>query len=260
MNPFSHLTWHRLQFSLVNTRPYHLPKAHIVSIDAIVKSVSRNLTPDGSPEDPAPSVFFHLARRRHTFKLHQSERLGVEVLFVNADRDWVNAWRATLQTYLASKEGGQNFSLVQLGDVEARTYDMLACECQPVTAEGELCLEFLTPVPFRPENPKERTLISKEQFVGLFERRFRRLFDEKCMYGSEADDFGLATNCWHYTEIRRPSVSQPGSVRYINGCVGRLYLSGAFGDFLPFLILGSELHAGASLASGQGYYRLGSNW
>ena len=39
-------------------------------------------------------------------------------------------------------------------------------------------------------------------------------------------------------------------------CVGKLYFKGRFRDFLPFLLLGSEVHIGTKLSNSQGYYRL----
>ena len=48
-------------------------------------------------------------------------------------------------------------------------------------------------------------------------------------------------------------------MRYVNGCIGTIYLKGGFRDFLPFIILGTELHAGSILSNSQGYYQIHEN-
>ena len=201
-------------------------------------------------------VFFHLPKRTHTFKLHTAEELQVETIFVGQPLAWINLWRSELQTYLAETGEGQNFALASMGEIEERSYAQLVEEHPFPQQEGEVCLEFLTPIPFRPDKQKRRTVLSKKKFVELFEQRLTRLFGESIRYEPGTDDFSVLPYYWNYTEIKRASASQPGSVQYVNGCAGKLYLKGRYAQFLPFLILGTELHAGTTLANGQGYYLL----
>lgn len=70
------------------------------------------------------------------------------------------------------------------------------------------------------------------------------------------DEFFILPYYWRYTEIKHLSRSQPGSTQYINGVFGKLYLKGRWVHFIPFLLLGAELHTGNKLANAQGYYRI----
>ena len=61
---------------------------------------------------------------------------------------------------------------------------------------------------------------------------------------------------WNFTEFFHASHSQPGTTQRIKGMVGKLYLKGDWRPLAPFLILGSELHAGSKRSNSQGYFRL----
>ncbi|MCS7258481.1 MAG: CRISPR-associated endonuclease Cas1, partial [candidate division WOR-3 bacterium] len=92
--------------------------------------------------------------------------------------------------------------------------------------------------------------------IQCFTKHFKKLFNQEFTYQSNQDNFSVLPYYWRYTEIYHFDKQNPKKVQYINGCFGRLYLKGKFTDFLPFLILGSELHAGQKLSFSWGYYQL----
>lgn len=246
------VNWHRLRVKLLNIRTSSAMTAHHLSVfQAIIKGVTSSLS-----SSRQPVVFFHLKDKKHTFKLRQGCIVELEILFCQADYDYISRWSDALRAYLSDPETGKNFDIIEIGDIEQRSFDMLASEIQ-LHDEGELCLEFLTPVPFNPIKDRHRTYLTAEQFIRLFEKRFKRLFDIEVTYKKiRGDDFRLLPYYWNYTEIRHPSHSQPGSVKYINGCTGKLYLKGKWSGLVPFLILGSELHTGVGITYGRGYYKI----
>lgn len=203
-----------------------------------------------------PLIIFHARGRKHSFKMRAYDRISLEIYFFRKGIEYVRQWRNAFQTYLSDPVTGRNFEIAELGDAEERSIGQVAREKEIQLTEGEICLEFLTPLPFRPEKGKPRTHIPKTAFVGAFERRFSRLFGREIVYRSQDDRFSILPYYWNYSEIRHTSVSQPGRTQYINGCVGKLYIKGNFRDFLPFLLLGSEVHAGTKLSNSQGYYLL----
>jgi hypothetical protein len=111
-------------------------------------------------------------------------------------------------------------------------------------------------LPFKRESGKSRVYIGKDRLIRLFEKRFSTLFNRGFKYQPGQDDFSLLPYYWKYTEIKHSSKSQPGSVQYINGMIGNLYIKGKWKNLLPFLLLGSEIHIGGKLTNSQGYYRL----
>ncbi|MFQ5901174.1 MAG: CRISPR-associated endonuclease Cas1 [Thermodesulfobacteriota bacterium] len=246
------LHWHRLSVTLLNIRTSPAMTAHPFSVfQAIIKGVSLSIK-----NGTEPLVFFHVKNRKHTFKIRPSYKIPLEIFFFKTNMDYANQWREAFKAYLSDPETGRNFEIVEMGEIEERSFDMAAAETDITDIEGEICLEFLTPFPFNTEKDKHRTYIAESTLIRSFEKRFSKLFGRKIVYNSRHDRFSIIPYYWKYTEIRHPSKSQPGRIQYLNGCIGPLYIKGIFKDFLPFLILGSELHTGSKLSNSQGYYRL----
>ena len=248
------LKWYRLSVILLNIRLSRSTLSHPFSIiEAIIKGVTLSLFPD---RDIQPKIFFHIKEKKHNFKIKQGDKILVEVFFCKSNLEYVNQWKERLKEYLEDPIAGKNYKIVEIGEPEERCFEKILDEIGQIKSEGEISLEFLTPFPFKPERYKHRTYISKENFIYSFVNRFSRLFGQEIVYESNNDDFSILPYYWKYTEIKHFSKSQPGKVQYINGCVGNLYIKGNFGDFLPFLILGSELHTGRKISNSQGYYIL----
>lgn len=250
-HPLSALRWHRQRLTLQNVRLVPGQKAHPFSvIQAIVKDVTVKV----GGEDA--SVIFHIRDRKHTYKMQLLEKLPLEIFFFQKDENYVARWRRSFQDYIHDELTGKNFDIVEMSPVEERCLQTLVAEMGPLPTEGELCLEFITPFPFKRRPDKPRSFIDSQTFIASFTNRFSRLFGVSVSYSGKDDDFTVLPYYWNYTEIRHPSRSQPGSLQYINGCFGKLYLKGDFQAILPFIILGSELHAGPKGSNTQGYYRL----
>jgi CRISPR-associated protein Cas1 len=227
-------------------------KAHPLSVfQAIIKGVTASL---GNTAEPA--IFFHIKDKKHTFRMKEGDRINLEILFCRQDLAYVNLWRDAFKAYIADPLTGKNFDIVELNEPEGRNLSRAAADAGELPAEGELCLEFLTPLPFTPAKGRHRTYLTADRFISLFEKRFQKLFGIEITYKKQGDDFRLLPYYWHYTEIRHPSHSQPGHTQYINGCTGKLYLKGKWSGLLPFLILGSELHAGTDITYGRGFYKI----
>lgn len=167
-----------------------------------------------------PLIIFHAMGRKHSFKMHEYDRISLEIFFFRKGHEYVRQWRDAFQTYLSDPVTGRNFEIVEMGDVEERGFGQLAQERDIQHAEGEICLEFLTPFPFKPEKGKSRTSIAKPAFIRAFERRFSRLFGREIVYQSHDDQFSILPYYWNYTEIKHASISQPGQTQYLNGCAG----------------------------------------
>ncbi len=251
-NPLSALTWHRLSATLINIRSSPAMTAHPLTVfQSIIKGTS---TLAGCSDEP--EIFFHLKNKGHTYRMKESDRITIEFLFCRHTSEFVKQWSGAFKAYLSDPKTGRNFDILEMGNAEERTMSKLFSELGTLPEEGELCLEFLTPLPFKIEKDKNRTYISRQALIRLFEKRFAKLFRKEIAYKDTDDNFSVLPYYWNYTEIKHHSKSQPGQVQYINGCFGKLYLKGSFKDFLPLLTLGSELHTGTKLSNAQGYYIL----
>jgi CRISPR-associated endonuclease Cas1/group II intron reverse transcriptase/maturase len=247
------LSWLRLSCTLVNIRLVPDMKAHPVSVcQAIVKDVTARLS-GGETEH----IFFHIRDRKFISSMREGEPLSVDIFFCRHTPADVDLWRTALIDYLVDPVWGRNYDLVELGIPAERCLEDVSRGVGSVAPEGEICLEFLTPLPFHTDH--RRTFITTETFVQAYERRFKRLFGIDVPCKRSAGDFAVLPYYWNYTDIKRPSASQPGTTQFIRGCIGKLYLKGDFREFLPYVILGSELHTGTKLSNAQGYYRLYSS-
>ncbi|MCM8804084.1 MAG: CRISPR-associated endonuclease Cas1 [Candidatus Omnitrophica bacterium] len=252
------LKWYRLSVKLVNIRKLTSTSSHPFSIiQAIVKSITSSFYENNQISQS--HIFFHIKGKRHTFKIKQGDIIPLEIFFCKRSLEYVNEWKERLKNYLEDPETGKNYHIVEISQLEERYFEKVLNDIGKIKTEGEIFCEFLSPFPFKPEKYKHRTYISTENFIHSFEKRFSRLFGEEIVYKSNKDNFSVLPYYWQYTEIKHLSKSQPGSVQYINGCIGKLYIKGKFGDFLPFLILGSELHTGTKISNSQGYYILNFN-
>lgn len=253
--PFSSLRWCRLTATLVCVRTSPAMKEHPFSIiQAIVKGVTVKL--DGAYQPDNPHVLFHIKNRSHRQALRQFNRLDLEVFFLRKDAQYAQRWATTLKDYVSDHVTGKNFNIETIGEIEERSLERLSKEMRGIKEEGEICLEFHTPMPFRVSKKNSRTALTKPALEKSFKERFSKLFKEEFVYDGKGDDYSVLPYYWNYTEVNHSSKSQPGQEQKLKGCVGRLYIKGRFKNFLPFLMLGSELHAGGKVGSSQGYYAL----
>ena len=254
--PFKKISWYRLTVTLLGKKPSTVMKSHAVSvIQAIIKAVSSNCKPFASLESENLPVF-HMKNKKHTFKMKPFDQIPVEIFFFKNSLGDAIQWKECLANYLADEKNSRTFELFNMGEVEERNFNVLSSELNIEQTEGEICLEFLIPLPFKREKGKNRSYISKTHFIQRFEKRFSRLFGKEFKYECSKDNFSILPYYWNYTEIIHQSKSQPGKTQYVNGWVGKFYIKGKFRDFLPFIILGSELHTGTKLSNSQGYYRI----
>ena len=245
--PLSKLRWYRLRVDLVNIRM--LPSSQEPSLcimEAIIKGVS-------SKAGTAVPIF-HITGKRHSFKINENTRIPLEIFFCQSDRNDVECWCAALKKYLSNAETGKNYDIATLDEIEERTLAKVTDEAGDFPNEGEICLDFMTPLPFEGRG-LSRYFLSPDAFIRAFVQRFRNLFNTNIDYLPDTDNFSILPYYWDYAEPRHQSKSNKGS-QLINGCYGKLYLRGSFGRFRPFLALGTELHAGGKLSNGQGYYKI----
>ncbi|MCX6578827.1 MAG: CRISPR-associated endonuclease Cas1 [Candidatus Aminicenantes bacterium] len=250
------IKWNRLCLTFICKKTSTLMKSHPVSVfQAIIKAVSSR-TPAFSSPDNRIMPIFHIRDKKHSYKMNPCDRLRVDFFFFRPDLEEISLWRQNLIEYLAEPVYSETVEILSIGEIEERNYRALSAEFGELPAQGEICLEFLIPLSFKPERGKTRVSISKHRFIELFEKHFSDLFAETFKYEPGEDDFIILPYYWRYTEIKHTSKSQPGNTQYINGVIGKLYLKGNWQNFLPFLALGSELHIGRKFTNSQGYYKL----
>lgn len=265
LSQFNNLNWYRVKVILHNIRHGPIVRKHIIiAIESIIKGATTRLlqTASASFQLPKPIIFFHITNKHHKYRVYQDSLVPLEIFFCQTSKDITQQWLDCLQKHLSDEETGKNFNIANISEIEERNFYKVCAEIginnmQDIAnlGKGEVCLEFLIPLPFPLRKKKEKTFINKDTLINSLEERFAVLFGQQIKYQSANDNFTILPYYWYYTQIPNPK-PEINSIHYINGCCGNLYLKGSFADFLLFLILGNELHAGSKISFSQGYYRL----
>lgn len=255
-HPFSNLSeWYRLRLTLINERASPAMKAHPISImEAMVKHVYTRAFGKAHTDDA--SYFFHFPDRTPPQKIREGTQISLDICLCRTTAEKAHRFRSAFKAHIKDKANEQNYSLLALNDIEERQFHHLIQETVYLPANGEICLDFLTPLTFQKPAGKHRLFIDKKDFIQLFERRFSRLFGTEITYPGNLEDFSILPYYWNYVEYGHKSRSQPGTVQYVKGVTGPLYIKGDLSSLLPFLLLGEELHTGTKLSNAQGYYRI----
>lgn len=246
------LTWYRLSATLLNIRSVLGRSEPPV---AVFQSIVKGVTTFFGSEDE--TIIFHLRDHRHYKGYREGARIGLEIFFCHHPLDYVEKWRQALSDYLSRPQNSKNFKLLSCHAPELRTYQKLASEWKDFPTEGELCLEFITPLSFPRQKGKPITFLDADRFVGMLASRFTKLFCKSIKYLGAPSGFKPLPYYWHFNNSQtHRSTSQPGTESILGGCLGNLYLKGKFADILPFLILGSELHCGSKKTYAMGHFHL----
>jgi len=264
--PASHrlagLQWLRLKVVLRATESTTGEGLHpFFAAEAIVKQASAAAGFSIAQDEATPGgarVFFHLNHLHHKARITAGHVYPMEILFTRCPIDMANRWREELEKALASPlawRGRNRFTIEEIGQVEPRNW-MAAAEGFSPPGEGEICLEFLSPLPFKSKNRKAQDAIGFDRFIKSLTGRFEKLFGGRFEYVPGDDDFKLIPCYWSYKDISRISLSQGGGPQLINGYIGKLYIKGRYDGLMPYLILGAELHAGLKISYSRGYYLL----
>ncbi|WP_462327265.1 CRISPR-associated endonuclease Cas1 [Desulfobaculum sp.] len=248
MNALPDVMWRVLDVTLVNTRNVFARQHPLSILDAVCKHAARR----GGIDTP---YFFHPVGQALPSRMARGGLYHLEVIFPRASEAEVGAFTAALQAHLADPRNNFRIQGAPTMWAEALTDRVEAFRHWAGTPK-EVCLDFLTPFPFKPKNAKRRWLLSPGEFVGALCRRIERFYGAVSV-DQEALSSGLELlpYYWNYEQHKHPSRSGRG-VQYVHGMVGPLYIKGDIEAALPLVLAGERLHIGRRLAAGMGCYRV----
>lgn len=227
----------------VNTSAYTV-------IDAVVKDVNNLAEIEGE-------VIFHINDKPLRYKLKKGRQFEATFIFTKSSKAEISSFKERLYEYFNDRWNSRNIMLLDISELVKRDLSSLLSEIKETKLKkaNELCLDFLTPLPFKPEHPKKRTYITRQHFIECIISRLKRLYDIDLRLDYEEEDFTIFP-CWMYDQLAVSSFSQRGAQRLINGCTGKLYLKGYLESITPLILIASELHAGSAVSYGRGYFKL----
>lgn len=221
-------------------------------IEAVTKEIQNSI-------DFATEIIFHIDGKPLKYKLKRNRKFDVTFLLPTPSAEEAIIFTNALQIYFQDSWNARNLTLIEAYTPELRNYNTLQEELlDKLLKQQELCLDFLTPLSFKPQHPKKRAHIEIKEFLSLLSSRLKRIFNIETSITIDRDEI-IFLPYWSYEELAVSSFSQRGNTRYINGCTGKIYLRGNLKPLLPYIILCSELHAGSSLSYGRGYYIIHEN-
>lgn len=247
------ITWYRISVTLKNIRFLHsLVKEHPISIiNGIIETVNYQY---GLSKKGRQKVIFHIVNKNPAFKIREGTYIPIEIFLCGFSTEEAKSWIMHFIDYLSQSPNNSNFEISTKPTLAERNYYSVLQEFGNINTEGELCLEFLSPIPFIQGEGKHKTALITKDFISLFTKRIFKLFGVDLSTYSGNDSLKIISNFWHFQEIKHFSKSNQDGVQFIKGCVGQLYLKGNFSEMLPLLILCSELHAGDKIENSQGYF------
>lgn len=250
-NSIETLKWHQIRLKFISNNT--LSTSAYTIIDAVIHDIESIL-------NLKKPLFFHIDRKPLKYHTHKNETFTVTLILIEHTEEELIMLMQALTDYFEDSWNSRNFTLIDVLSQEERNLKKLIeqYDYEKLLSQQELCLEFLTPVTFPLSHPKKRAHITKQEFLNLFTRRIERLFNLQIHPSVSLQNIHILPY-WRYEELIVPSSSQKGHKRYINGCVGKLYIRGDFTPLLPYLIICSELHGGSQISYARGYYILHQN-
>lgn len=243
------LRWHRCSLVLMSTQAAN--KAHPLSIgEAIIKGI----TEYAGVQDQLRVVFQwgHQSSKNMRVQLQKPIVLTVDVF--GGDREALDLWAKTARLYFTSDYPGKNFEFVSLSDWQVMS---LPEAINLTDGHEEVCLEFVSPVPFKTQKSKPRFWLDGNELRELLEKRILKCFGVSI--NAPSDSLTVLPYYWEYQQISHASHSQSGNTKYLNGCVGKLYLRAdddVLSAWLPWLQLAELIGVGRELSFGRGRCRL----
>lgn len=242
------ISWHKVKLCLQNTRNEYA-KAHPLTIfNGLFYTVA------GKCAVNHEDFFFHPCGQPFGARVSKNCAYELELVFPLLSRDKIADFLLSLVNYLQDKK--KNFKIVGEPQIQKRCLVDLEIEYGEFSDDLEICLDFLTPLPFK-EKADRKELIDRDNFAKLFQNRLQRFFNISLPdFVSLWQDIRLLPYYWKFgTHGRQPSKSGPGH-QFIQGVTGPIYLRGNITKILPMLLICSEIHTGGKRPNAQGYFLL----
>lgn len=227
-------------------------RSHVLSI---LEAVIKGMTEHANLGNTLRPQFLWPDKHVLNMRFNHERAIPLRVDLYGADRNSAELWLANARQYFLAGQPGRNFAIDEASGPVAVDLSALALEIRE--HDEELCLDFITPFPFQTKRGKPRFWLDSQGVAKALALRIKKLFDISVHLPSS--DFQVLPYYWSYCQISHASHSQPGHTKFLNGCVGRLYLKASrqvMADWLPWLTLAEYVGIGGQCAFGMGRFRL----
>ena len=198
-----------------------------------------------------PNMFYHVVGRRFSDTVRKGEKFTVVYFFCGIPEETVLKFSDALKNRMDVPENLRYYRLEEVSLPVLKTLDDLREKYAFVPEKGEITLDLMMPLPFKPCE-ETGTVFTKEMFVKSLCNRMKRLFGKEVLSGTDTDAFELSADLKRETLCTHRVDDRFG--QRIRGGTGRITLKGDFSSFRDLLILACELHL--ELTTTHGYFVL----
>ena len=247
--PPADYAWHELTLRLTPSREPPPGAAHPLSVlEAIVKGIGEAA---GLPA-AARSVFRWPEVRAAAMRVRPDQPIPLYLALFGVDTRTARHWADTAARYFDAGQPGRGF----MAELQAPPRKLTLAELKIPRLADEACLDFLTPLPFlHPPRGRVSTRLDASGLRALIDARLSRCFGKHPALPAP-DHCTVLSGYWQYYRQTHRSDSQRGHPKYLNGCVGRLYLKGDLAEWASWLALCERINLGGKLSFGLGAFRL----
>jgi len=245
--------WFRCSISLSASALPTGKSAHPLSVfEAIIKGI----TEEAQLQDRLQVCFCWKKQRASHMRIKFEKPIILQVDLFGGDLSEAEQWLVCALRYFDEDGRGRNFSIACESSVECMKFESFFTS-RSITHSKELCLDFETPLPFQTVRGKPRFWLNSEGFKKSLQQRLKKLFSHTPKLPET--DFEVLPFYWSYYQISHQSNSQSGHIKYLNGCLGRLYIKSdtpVLQEWLPWLQLAEEIGLGGKTSFGLGRFSL----
>jgi CRISPR-associated protein Cas1 len=233
------LRWHRLDVALRNTRARFVRDHPLLVFEAVLKSA---LTPALRARLPRRPFLFH-PRQPTGERVEAGRTYELRLVFPDADSAEVAAFGSALEAHLANPRN--NFELARAEKPVECSLAVLQGEHGPAPLSDEVCLEFVTPLEYKPRDPARKWTYSAAELGTTLSAHLTALLGiPPVPHDAAWERLVTLPWFWHFESFSHLSNSTGRQV-LLRGNAGPLFLRGELGPVWPLLLLGSEFHAQA---------------
>lgn len=239
-------TWHQLEVTL---KAKGSPKSShpLVVLQGVFKRIFQQAQLNAQQHK---LLWHYLPTPIDAITWQQGDELQLTLQLFNASQQEAENYLTALTQELTNNPK-QNFTLKNLSPWQTTTFTLPAPSQQPLAS---LELDFYTPLPFKTANPANKHLLTPQEFIRSCQKRLTKLFNHSPQLPPAPE---INSHHWHYWRAKHASKSQPGHTLYLNGCVGKLVLTGAnLNAWLPWLTLFQKIGLGNQLTFSRGRFSL----
>ncbi|MBN2695324.1 CRISPR-associated endonuclease Cas1 [bacterium] len=248
----NNLFWYKINAKYISKTVGEL---RYTTLQAIIKEAYMRVFPNFDWDNGGASLIFHIENSKYNKKYNKNQIFNLTYLVANHTEEDIDSFIKSLKSIMKIENNKKYYELIEISKPTKRSLEDLIKEYDKIPERGEIALNFKFPIMIKKKDLTNPYDISTDSFIDFFTNRFSHFFKKEIIYNKN-DDIFYVIPYWEKTNFFKHNSKSKEGQQIVSGFVGKIYVKGDFKNFLPFLILGKELHAGMKLSYSLGFYEL----